>query len=339
MLPVKRRPILPSAFPLISSGVFNALAEPQIRIDQGWEIFRNTFFRGRTNLHGSIYYERGKDIGAIDWEENEEDYDDAEEKYTSPAQSSQRPPLSENFEKDRHLVYLEMMYELLLYHYQSQVINFLTLAHFIISGLHFLGARDRVLDKGVVANWVFVLPGPSRVTELHLKKVPFSNYDLSRIVSSGSMVQSSVLWWLKNHDNVFSELWDVDFVTVDFKEGLTNGATHATHFGKSPSSLRSHMVSVCSYPLKRPFHTCVGLELSLNSLVAMHSSTKIALPQFLLSCQSKETRAGGDGALETSASRKKNTHDLAYSPHDRALTPAAAPPRMELVPGLGQGGR
>ncbi|KAG2309347.1 hypothetical protein Bca52824_029095 [Brassica carinata] len=133
--------------PYSPGGVFNALAEPQIRIDQGWEIFRNTFFRGRTNLHGSIYYERGKDIGAIDWEENEEDYDDAEEKYTSPAQSSQRPPLSENFEKDRHLVYLEMMYELLLYHYQSQVINFLTLAHFIISGLHFLGARDRGLPE------------------------------------------------------------------------------------------------------------------------------------------------------------------------------------------------
>ena len=36
------------------------------------------------------------------------------------------------------------MYELLPYHYQSQEINRLTLAHFIISGLHFLGATDRV---------------------------------------------------------------------------------------------------------------------------------------------------------------------------------------------------
>ncbi|KAG7540322.1 hypothetical protein ISN45_Aa07g005400 [Arabidopsis thaliana x Arabidopsis arenosa] len=41
-------------------------------------------------------------------------------------------------------MYLEMMYELLPYHYQSQEINRLTLAHFIISGLHFLGAIDRV---------------------------------------------------------------------------------------------------------------------------------------------------------------------------------------------------
>ncbi|KAF8046839.1 hypothetical protein N665_3384s0002 [Sinapis alba] len=88
---------------------------------------------------------------AIEWEESEdEDSDDSEEEeYTSPPQ----PPSSANFDKDRHLVYLEMMYELLPYHYQSQEINRLTLAHFIISGLHFIGARDRV-DKDVVANWV-----------------------------------------------------------------------------------------------------------------------------------------------------------------------------------------
>ncbi|EOA28924.1 hypothetical protein CARUB_v10025181mg [Capsella rubella] len=95
---------------------------------------------------------------SIDWdransEDEEENYDDDEEDYSSPAQSSPRPPPSANFEKDRHLVYLEMMYELLPYHYQSQEINRLTLAHFIISGLHFLGARDRI-DKDVVAKWV-----------------------------------------------------------------------------------------------------------------------------------------------------------------------------------------
>ncbi|KAL0862394.1 hypothetical protein Bca101_041512 [Brassica carinata] len=89
---------------------------------------------------------------AIEWESEDEDSDDSEEEeeYTSP---SQQPPSSANFDKDRHLVYLEMMYELLPYHYQSQEINRLTLAHFIISGLHFLGATDRV-DKDVVANWV-----------------------------------------------------------------------------------------------------------------------------------------------------------------------------------------
>ncbi|KAL1217775.1 Geranylgeranyl transferase type-1 subunit beta [Cardamine amara subsp. amara] len=96
--------------------------------------------------------------GAIDWErskseDEEDDYDDDEEDYSSPTQSSPRPPSSTIFEKDRHLLYLQMMYELLPYHYQSQEINRLTLAHFIISGLHFLGARDRV-DKDVVASWI-----------------------------------------------------------------------------------------------------------------------------------------------------------------------------------------
>ncbi|XP_010509002.1 PREDICTED: geranylgeranyl transferase type-1 subunit beta [Camelina sativa] len=96
---------------------------------------------------------------SIDWDrsksEDEDDDEEEEEEYSSPVQSfpGPLPPPSANFEKDRHLVYLEMMYELLPYHYQSQEINRLTLAHFIISGLHFLGARDRV-DKDVVAKWV-----------------------------------------------------------------------------------------------------------------------------------------------------------------------------------------
>ncbi|XP_010505638.1 PREDICTED: geranylgeranyl transferase type-1 subunit beta [Camelina sativa] len=95
---------------------------------------------------------------SIDWDRSkseDEDDDEEEEEYSSPVQSfpGPPPPPSANFEKDRHLVYLEMMYELLPYHYQSQEINRLTLAHFIISGLHFLGARDRV-DKDVVAKWV-----------------------------------------------------------------------------------------------------------------------------------------------------------------------------------------
>nr|AAG40865.1 geranylgeranyltransferase beta subunit [Arabidopsis thaliana] len=85
---------------------------------------------------------------SIDSDRSKSEEED-EEEYSPPVQSSP----SANFEKDRHLMYLEMMYELLPYHYQSQEINRLTLAHFIISGLHFLGARDRV-DKYVVAKWV-----------------------------------------------------------------------------------------------------------------------------------------------------------------------------------------
>ncbi|KAL0666295.1 hypothetical protein Bca4012_028999 [Brassica carinata] len=127
-----------------------------------------------TDVHGE----------AVDWESEDEDSDDSEEEeeeYTSPSQ----PPSSSNFDKDRHLVYLQMMYELLPHHYQSQEINRLTLAHFIISGLHFLGATDRVrlslfsVDKDVVAKWVLSFQAfPSN--RASLKEVEFYGFYGSR---------------------------------------------------------------------------------------------------------------------------------------------------------------
>ncbi|KDP44982.1 hypothetical protein JCGZ_01482 [Jatropha curcas] len=66
---------------------------------------------------------------------------------------SPSPPLSLSFERDRHVAYLEMMYQMIPYYYQSQEINRLTLAYFAISGLDILGALDRV-DKDAVASWV-----------------------------------------------------------------------------------------------------------------------------------------------------------------------------------------
>uniref|UniRef100_A0A1J3CV49 Geranylgeranyl transferase type-1 subunit beta n=1 Tax=Noccaea caerulescens TaxID=107243 RepID=A0A1J3CV49_NOCCA len=112
----------------------------------------------------------------------DEDYEDVEEEENSSpeltARSSPRPPFSTNFEKDRHLIYLKMMYELLPHHYQSQEINRLTLAHFIISGLHFLGATDRV-EKDVVANWVLSFQAfPSN--RVALKKGEFYGFFGSR---------------------------------------------------------------------------------------------------------------------------------------------------------------
>ncbi|KAF5742667.1 Geranylgeranyl transferase type-1 subunit beta [Tripterygium wilfordii] len=58
-----------------------------------------------------------------------------------------------SFDRDRHVTFLEMMYQLLPRPYQTQEINRLTLAYFVISGLHLLDALDRI-DKIVVANWV-----------------------------------------------------------------------------------------------------------------------------------------------------------------------------------------
>jgi len=57
------------------------------------------------------------------------------------------------FDVEKHVRYLEMMYEMLPSEYEGQEINHLTLAYFIISGLDVLGALDRV-DKGRISNWV-----------------------------------------------------------------------------------------------------------------------------------------------------------------------------------------
>ncbi|KAF3965595.1 hypothetical protein ACB098_06G161500 [Castanea mollissima] len=57
------------------------------------------------------------------------------------------------FDKDRHVTFLQMMYQLLPWQYQNQEINRLTLAYFVISGLDLLSSIDRV-DKAAVASWV-----------------------------------------------------------------------------------------------------------------------------------------------------------------------------------------
>lgn len=54
---------------------------------------------------------------------------------------------SEVFERDKHVFFLEMMYQLLPHHYQTQEINRLTLAYFVVSGLNLLASLDRVSDS------------------------------------------------------------------------------------------------------------------------------------------------------------------------------------------------
>lgn len=60
---------------------------------------------------------------------------------------------SNSFDRDRHIWFLSMMYQLLPADYQSQEINRLTLAYFVISGLALLDSLDLVDKKGV-ASWV-----------------------------------------------------------------------------------------------------------------------------------------------------------------------------------------
>lgn len=50
------------------------------------------------------------------------------------------------FERDKHVRFMEMMLEFLPPEYESQEINRLTLAYFVVCGLDILGASDRVFS-------------------------------------------------------------------------------------------------------------------------------------------------------------------------------------------------
>ncbi|OMO58950.1 Prenyltransferase/squalene oxidase [Corchorus capsularis] len=91
-------------------------------------------------------------MAAREWNPLDYDVEEGEEEEETPSPSALSSPLP-YFDRDRHVAFLEMMYNLMPYHYQSQEINRLTLAFFTISGLHLLQALDRV-DKERVADWV-----------------------------------------------------------------------------------------------------------------------------------------------------------------------------------------
>ncbi|XP_050387162.1 geranylgeranyl transferase type-1 subunit beta [Argentina anserina] len=65
------------------------------------------------------------------------------------------------FEREKHVTYLQMMYQFLPHQYQTQEINRLTLAYFVVSGLDLLQALD-CIDKNAVADWVLSLQAHPR---------------------------------------------------------------------------------------------------------------------------------------------------------------------------------
>ncbi|XP_076917726.1 geranylgeranyl transferase type-1 subunit beta-like [Bidens hawaiensis] len=79
--------------------------------------------------------------------------DDGDLPYTSP---SEPVPVDQLFDRERHIRYLEMNYQILPSPYEGQEIIHLTLAYFIISGLHILQALDRI-DREAVIDWVLSL--------------------------------------------------------------------------------------------------------------------------------------------------------------------------------------
>lgn len=82
------------------------------------------------------------------------------------------------FDREKHVVFLQMMNQLLPSDYQGQEINRLTLAYFAISGLHILGALDEV-DKEEVSSWVLSLQAHPR-NEAELNNGQFFGFHGSR---------------------------------------------------------------------------------------------------------------------------------------------------------------
>ncbi|XP_039037386.1 geranylgeranyl transferase type-1 subunit beta-like [Hibiscus syriacus] len=97
-----------------------------------------------------------------------------EDEEGTPSPSS---PLS-YFDRDRHVGFFGMLYDLMPYHSQSQEINRFTLAFFTISGLHLLKVLDRV-DKERVASWVLSFQAHSR-SRAELKNGQFYGFHGSR---------------------------------------------------------------------------------------------------------------------------------------------------------------
>lgn len=94
------------------------------------------------------------------------------------ADDGDREPDEQLFDRDRHIRYLEMNYQLLPSPYEAQEINHLTLAYFIISGLHILQALDRV-DREAVINWVLSMQAHPK-SEAELNNGQFYGFHGSR---------------------------------------------------------------------------------------------------------------------------------------------------------------
>ncbi|XP_047334490.1 geranylgeranyl transferase type-1 subunit beta-like [Impatiens glandulifera] len=94
--------------------------------------------------------------------------------HTSPASSDS----VQDFDRDLHIEFLQMMYNILPPPYENQEINRLTLAYFTISGLSLLGSLNRV-DKECVASWVLSFQNHPR-NEAELTNGQFYGFSGSR---------------------------------------------------------------------------------------------------------------------------------------------------------------
>lgn len=65
--------------------------------------------------------------------------------------------IDSEFDRNRHVRFLDMMYDLLPSDYQSQEINHLTLAYFTLSSLDILGSLDQVYSSSNPFYFLFLI--------------------------------------------------------------------------------------------------------------------------------------------------------------------------------------
>ncbi|KAK7273035.1 hypothetical protein RIF29_14081 [Crotalaria pallida] len=118
----------------------------------------------------------------------------------SSSSSSSSSSLTMELDKDLHVTFIEMMYHLLPTPYESQEINHLTLAYFIISSLDFLRSLHR-LDKHAVADWVLSFQLHPTTTTTTARTRQFYGFHGSR-TSMFPPDQNGVL--LHNHSHLAS---------------------------------------------------------------------------------------------------------------------------------------
>ncbi|KAI3793349.1 hypothetical protein L1987_35966 [Smallanthus sonchifolius] len=192
------------------------------------------------------------------------------------------------FDRERHIRYLEMNYQILTSPYESQEINHLTLAYFIISGLHILQALDRV-DREAVIDWVLSLQAHPK-NEAELNNGQFYGFHGSRS-SQFQSVDNGVS--VPNNSHLASTYCALAILkTVDYDFSLIDSSSISKSMKHLQQSDGSFM----------PIHTGAETDLRFVYCAAVISSLldnwsgidKEKAKNYILSCQSYD---GGFGLI------------------------------------------
>ncbi|KAK9061190.1 hypothetical protein SSX86_018370 [Deinandra increscens subsp. villosa] len=194
----------------------------------------------------------------------------------------------QSFDRERHIRYLEMNYQILPSPYEGQEINHLTLAYFIISGLNILHALDRI-DREAVINWVLSLQAHPK-NEAELNSGQFYGFHGSKS-SQFHSVDNGVS--VPNNSHLASTYCALAILkTVDYDLSLIDSSSISKSMKHLQQSDGSFM----------PIHTGAETDLRFVYCAAVISSLldnwsgvdKEKAKNYILSCQSYD---GGFGLI------------------------------------------